>query len=275
LSADPLGIAGGLNLYEYAAGNPMMFIDFTGLCPSGGKAWYESAWDWTKSTASTTWQYAKALDEGFNYGWNAGTEILLNNATLGYSDKKGWTESSQYQGGVYEFSRWSSGIGVGAGALAGGFYLMGYNPVLWGGAGTLAEGAVDMAQNAGNVANTSTVWNPINGPGPLGAEKAATFRSATYTETVLSEPLTLYRSYGGNAPQIGPYWTRTAPQGALQATMDSAILPQWGNTMQSTTKMVVPKGTVIYEGVAAPQGLLHGGGNQVVIPKVDPSWIVK
>ena len=56
LSPDPLGISGGLNLYEYGASNPLSFIDFTGLCPEqqprGGlsgecyiTAWYPSPYD--------------------------------------------------------------------------------------------------------------------------------------------------------------------------------------------------------------------------------------
>jgi len=41
--------------------------------------------------------------------------------------------------------------------------------------------------------------------------------------------------------------------------------------------MVRPQGwpQTIYEGAAAAQGGLVGGGNQVYIPKVDPSWVVK
>lgn len=47
-------------------------------------------------------------------------------------------------------------------------------------------------------------------------------------------------------------------------------------------KVVVPKGTTIYEGIALPQniydsignviGILPGGGNQVYIPTVEARW---
>ena len=64
--------------------------------------------------------------------------------------------------------------------------------------------------------------------------------------------------------------------------LDLALNPSWGNTTENITKVVVPKETTIYEGVAAPQniydslgntiGVLPGGGNQVYIPKVEAGW---
>jgi hypothetical protein len=48
-----------------------------------------------------------------------------------------------------------------------------------------------------------------------------------------------------------------------------------GNTAEKLVEIRVPKGTVIYEGAAAPQFGHLGGGNQVYIPKVNPTWVVK
>ena len=125
------------------------------------------------------------------------------------------------------------------------------------------------------VAAKSVPWNPLNGPGPLGEKVAGTFRSALYTENALSQEATLYRSYGGSAGELGSYWTRTPPAGPLQSTMDSALNPAWGNTAQCVSTISVPSGTTIYEGVAAPQGGLLGGGSQIYIPKVNPNWLVQ
>lgn len=121
----------------------------------------------------------------------------------------------------------------------------------------------------------SIAWNPLTGPGPLSDAVANTFRGGSYTETVLSGETTLYRAYGGTARELGSYWTATPPAGPLQSTIDSALNPAWDNTAQSVSTIRVPAGTTIYEGFAAPQGGLLGGGSQVYIPKVNPNWLVQ
>lgn len=130
-------------------------------------------------------------------------------------------------------------------------------------------------ESAGGI-NTAqgVLYNGITGPGPLGADVASTFRSGSYLQTVTSEDTLLYRVYGGKAGPLSSYWTATPPSGPLQATIDSALLPEWGNTAQMVSTIRVPAGTTIYEGAAAGQGGLVGGGSQVVIPKVNPRWLV-
>lgn len=118
-----------------------------------------------------------------------------------------------------------------------------------------------------------TRYGPMN-KGPLPDKISETFRGGSYTEIVTKEPTTLYRVYGGKAGQLGPYWTKTPPSGPMQSQIDSALKPEWGNTAEKVVKIEVPPGTTIYDGFAAPQGGLTGGGSQVVIPKVDPGWIV-
>ncbi len=126
------------------------------------------------------------------------------------------------------------------------------------------------------VVSNSVRHGPLN-PGVLDDATAATFRSGSYTTTRINKTTTLYRVYGGNAKKIGPYWTRTEPSGPLQSQLDSALVPEWGNTANNIITIRVPKGTTIYEGVTAPQstgvGRILGGGNQVYIPRVDPKWI--
>jgi RHS repeat-associated protein len=134
-----------------------------------------------------------------------------------------------------------------------------------------APAAEIVATDSGIVKN----WGPLEGHGPLGKKVANTFRSSTYNEVILDEDIILYRVYSDPSKKLGPYWTRTEPSGPVQSIIDSALNPKWGNKATSVIKIKVPKGTTIYEGVAAPQGGLVGGGNQVVIKKVEESWIIQ
>ncbi len=142
-----------------------------------------------------------------------------------------------------------------------------------GAVGDVAWAARSTGDNAG--AAKGVTYSGITGPGPLGARVASTFRSGTYTELTTIEATTLYRVWGGKAGELGPYWTRTPPSGPVQSVLDSALNPAWGNTATNVTRIQVPSGVKIYEGVAAAQGGLVGGGSQVFIPRVDPGWIVR
>jgi hypothetical protein len=110
---------------------------------------------------------------------------------------------------------------------------------------------------------------------------ADTFRSSSYFKVSYSEPTKLYRVFGGEAKELGPYWSRTKPFGPLQAQIDSAMLPEFKNTKKYWVEIEVPANKVMYEGSASEQylisqggevGSLMGGGNQVFIEYVDPSW---
>ena len=142
-----------------------------------------------------------------------------------------------------------------------------------GAAASLGAGAGAGAEEG--AAGSVVRWDPLTGPGPLGEKVANTFRSASYSELTTAETTSLYRVWGGSAKEIAPYWTKTLPTGPLQSMIDSALDPAWGNTAINITRIDVPAGVKIYEGIAAPQGGLVGGGNQVFVPKVDPAWIVK
>jgi hypothetical protein len=115
---------------------------------------------------------------------------------------------------------------------------------------------------------------PMN-PGPLEAEVGDTFRSASYTARTSARPIDLYRVYSDPDRMLGPYWSRTPPSGPLQATIDSALLPQYGNEATRVIHIQVPSGETIFEGYAARQRQRLGGGSQVYLLRVDPSWEVK
>lgn len=114
---------------------------------------------------------------------------------------------------------------------------------------------------------------------PLGpASVADTFRSSSYFRTVLDEGVRLYRVYDPSTAQLGRFWSRVPPTGPLQATYDAALSPQYGNSARYWVEIQVPRGQVLYEGIAAevdiPGGKLLGGGGQVFLPEVPVSWRV-
>jgi hypothetical protein len=123
------------------------------------------------------------------------------------------------------------------------------------------------------VAARGTVRHGPMNPGPLADDIANTFRSGSYTARTLDQPTTLYRVIGDTGNPAGSYWTATRPQGPLQSVIDLALDQNWGNTATTVIRAQVPAGTRIYEGAAAAQRGLVGGGNQIYIPQVNPSWI--
>ena len=116
-------------------------------------------------------------------------------------------------------------------------------------------------------------YGPLN-PGPLADDIAATFRSGSYAGRTLDQPTTLYRAIGDKGNPTGSFWTATEPRGPLQSVIDSALDQNWGNTATQVIRARVPAGTTIYEGAAAAQRGLVGGGSQVYIPRVDSPWIL-
>ena len=92
----------------------------------------------------------------------------------------------------------------------------------------------------------------------------------------------MYRIYGGKSQKVGRYLSLTKPRGGLQSQLDLALNPKWGNSVNKISKVKVPKGTTIYEGVAGEQNLLDSSGNvigkllggesQIYIEEVDARW---
>ena len=157
-----------------------------------------------------------------------------------------------------------------------------------------AEVATTLAGIPANAVKDSIKWTAVNGPGPLGEKVAGTFRRGTYVESVLAQDITIYRVYGGAAGELRNYWTYVPPAGPFQSKIDGALA--WGNSAEHIVAVKVPAGTTIYEGVTAPQkvrwptahgpgagqgdeyeplGVFLGGGSQIYLPTVDPTWIIR
>ncbi len=74
--------------------------------------------------------------------------------------------------------------------------------------------------------------------------------------------------------ELGGYWSKTQPNGPIQSIIDSALDQTWGNKATQWVSIDLPAGTTFYEGIAASQRGLVGGGNQVYLTaRVESSWI--
>lgn len=170
------------------------------------------------------------------------------------------------------------GFGPGPVEYPGGSVMPGENVPLLRGMSTgpveVGSAPVDLTAPAEENIGDAVVRFGPHVEGRLPERVASTFRGGSYSQITLGADTTLYRVYGGSAVEVGSFWSRTAPSGPLQSTIDLALNPSWGNTAQNVATIKVPAGTTIYDGFAAPQGGLVGGGSQVYIPKVNAEWLL-
>jgi hypothetical protein len=284
----------GLNRYAYVRNNPLRYTDPSGFCFNGHPAGDRQAYQCmetilVQSFGLTEWQLSRLTNLAEQSELFA--NMLQAAAIVGSTGGQGEIEQIVVEQGrlpapqpvavdvtfyAPPFS-WNDLAGVDLGLrtvdvlallLSSGFALLEPTPI--------GEAAVvsSLAGYLGRRAVTSAAYSPLN-PGPLSTGVASTFRGASYREVTYDQATRLYRVYGGKSGQLGSFWTATAPTGALRSRIDLALNPQWGNSATQVVRIDVPSGVTMYEGYAASQGALVGGGSQVFIPHVNPAWIVR
>lgn len=82
----------------------------------------------------------------------------------------------------------------------------------------------------------------------------------------------MYRTFGGRADAGGGFATTTSATSRIQAEIDTALLPEWGNTRMYEAAIEVPKGQVLNIGKVAEQYTktgtkLVGQGDQILLPQ--------
>jgi RHS repeat-associated protein len=220
VEADPAGLSGGINPFEYTGSDPLGFID-----PLGQQR--------TVATTPASTPLSNA------YGAYLVGQIQRINPTFQYQ-----TLSAPGQGGYNAQS------------------VQYLNQVL------------QQLRSATAWVNCPypVMYGPLS-PGPLAPNLASTFRSGTYFGGTLNQAQTMYRVIAPGQNPAGAWWTTAPPSGPTSSIVSLALKPQWGNTATQVVTATIPPGTTVYFGVAAPQGGLVGGGNQVYIPQLNPNWI--
>lgn len=153
-----------------------------------------------------------------------------------------------------------------------------------------AAGAVSRRSATASADRVVTRWSaslckPAS-PCPLPEKVAVTFNGGSYNELILGKDTVLYRVFHapkfkfGDSTKSLSYWSRSDARGT-QAAIDSAIdVSSRGNTAERLAAIRVPKGTRVFEGETRAAGGRYGspergpvgGGNQVVVEDVKPTW---
>ena len=106
-----------------------------------------------------------------------------------------------------------------------------------------------------------------------------TYKEGVYRTVVTNEDITVYRSFGYNAEAGGAFATSSPAVNRIQTKVDSAILPEWKNTLRDEAEIVIPKGTTLNIGRVGEQFTmsgtrLAGDADQFLLPQNwDLNWI--
>lgn len=106
-----------------------------------------------------------------------------------------------------------------------------------------------------------------------------TYKDGQYRTVVTNEEITVYRVFGYNAEAGGAFATSNPAINRVQTKVDSAILPEWKNTLKYEAEIVIPKGTTLNIGRVGEQytmsgARLAGDADQFLLPQNwDLNWI--
>ena len=106
-----------------------------------------------------------------------------------------------------------------------------------------------------------------------------TFKDGNYRTVVTNEEIIVYRSFGHNAEAGGAFATSSPALNRVQTKIDSAILPEWKNTLRYEAEIVIPKGTTLNIGRVEEQftmsgARLAGDADKFLLPENwDLNWI--
>lgn len=114
---------------------------------------------------------------------------------------------------------------------------------------------------------------------PLPAEISVTFLSSKCKKVKLLMPQTFFRYYSNDTNKKGRYLTTDQYQTNADVIANLALNQTWGNKAEKMLSVTLPAGTIIYQGIVAPQtpvSCYPGGGQQTFIEdSKDPNlfWV--
>lgn len=122
-------------------------------------------------------------------------------------------------------------------------------------------------RNAAPAAPPTSIASPYAAAAPTAGVVVEAWQGAPQ-EVRLAQATTFYRVWGGDSRQLGSWLSPDKPTSRLQVRTAMALPPQ--NTAEFWCEVVVPAGTLMRTGVAAPAFGHAGGGRQVQLLELIP-----
>jgi hypothetical protein len=103
---------------------------------------------------------------------------------------------------------------------------------------------------------------------PLPPDIAITFLGSQCKKVKLQMPQTFFRYYSNENNKKGRFLTTDQYQTNVEVITKLALNQAWGNKAEKMLSITLPAGTIVYEGIVAPQNpssCYPGGGQQTFI----------
>ena len=129
-------------------------------------------------------------------------------------------------------------------------------------------------------------YNSLTNPGPLSELKSMpnrNFYGGRYNKIEFLEDTILYRGGNNNNP-LGQWFTKNAPASRAQVRIDTAVKDIWLNSdgsysgqsaIDKVYKILIPKGTIGFEGPVGNQGGIYQGGLSKQQIFIDSPWKIE
>ena len=129
-------------------------------------------------------------------------------------------------------------------------------------------------------------YNSLTNPGPLSELKSMpnrNFYGGRYNKIEFLEDTILYRGGNKNNP-LGQWFTKNAPASRAQVRIDTAVKDIWLNSdgsysgqsaIDKVYKILIPKGTIGFEGPVGNQGGIYQGGLSKQQIFIDSPWKIE
>ena len=176
-------------------------------------------------------------------GLQGGGSILANTFTFGYSDAWGWTDSTQYQGSMYDVSRFSASVAQGAiigltTAGLGNLAATGSTAAQIGYGGAMAAGAFQGGYQVASGIATIADGNYLSGAGQIAGGGLSIYGSYAGMNSLMNATTQSANpiQFGNNANQVSHAFRHTDALGLDRTLVQSSVQ----NNLKAVASQITP-----------------------------------